>query len=157
MASFEIAGLAVELRQQNSIQGMARFKVAQTRKPNAAGGQFLSEGEHRCVALAAFMAELGREPINLPGGGFQESAIRQQRRSSPAQLGDAMGNSDVLFDFRIARVAPVGRPIYKMYRKRTSHARRRSILRRRLAGTKPPEAVWSTPHFPPPIANTLTA
>nr|WP_292999924.1 AAA family ATPase [Nevskia sp.] len=57
-ASFEIAGLAVELRQQNSVQGIPRFKVALTRKPNAAVGQVLSEGEHRCVALAAFMAEL---------------------------------------------------------------------------------------------------
>jgi hypothetical protein len=58
VASFEIAGLAVELRQQNSIQGMPRFKVALTRKPGATVGQVLSEGEHRCVALAAFMAEL---------------------------------------------------------------------------------------------------
>ncbi len=58
VASFEIAGLAVELRQQSSVQGIPRFKVALTRKPNAAVGQVLSEGEHRCVALAAFMAEL---------------------------------------------------------------------------------------------------
>lgn len=58
VASFEIADLAVELRQQNSVQGVPRFKVALTRKPMAAVGQVLSEGEHRCVALAAFMAEL---------------------------------------------------------------------------------------------------
>ncbi len=58
VASFEIAGLAVELRQQNSAQGIPRFKVALTRKPTAAVGHVLSEGEHRCVALAAFMAEL---------------------------------------------------------------------------------------------------
>jgi energy-coupling factor transporter ATP-binding protein EcfA2 len=58
VASFEIAGLAVELRQQPSAQGIPRFKVALTRKPAAAVGQVLSEGEHRCVALAAFMAEL---------------------------------------------------------------------------------------------------
>lgn len=58
VASFEISGLAVELRQQNSIQGIPRFKVALARKPTAAVGQVLSEGEHRCVALAAFMAEL---------------------------------------------------------------------------------------------------
>lgn len=58
VASFNIAGLAVELRQQNSVQGVPRFKVALTRKPSAPVGQVLSEGEHRCVALAAFMAEL---------------------------------------------------------------------------------------------------
>lgn len=58
VASFKIAGLAVELRQQNSVQGVPRFKVALTRKPTASVGLVLSEGEHRCVALAAFMAEL---------------------------------------------------------------------------------------------------
>ncbi len=58
VASFEIVGLEVELRQQSSVQGIPRFKVAFTRKPTAAVGQVLSEGEHRCVALAAFMAEL---------------------------------------------------------------------------------------------------
>lgn len=58
VAGFEIAGLAVELRQQSSAHGIPRFKVALTRKPDTAVGQVLSEGEHRCVALAAFMAEL---------------------------------------------------------------------------------------------------
>lgn len=58
VASFGIAALAVELRQQNSAQGIPRFKVALVRKPTAAVGDVLSEGEHRCVALAAFMAEL---------------------------------------------------------------------------------------------------
>ena len=58
VASFGIANLAVELRQQNSAQGIPRFKVALVRQPRAAVGEVLSEGEHRCVALAAFMAEL---------------------------------------------------------------------------------------------------
>lgn len=58
VASFEIAGLAVELQQQSSAHGIPRFKVALIRKPSATVGQVLSEGEHRCVALAAFMAEL---------------------------------------------------------------------------------------------------
>lgn len=58
VASFGIAALAVELRQQNSAQGIPRFKVALVRQPKAPLGEVLSEGEHRCVALAAFMAEL---------------------------------------------------------------------------------------------------
>jgi energy-coupling factor transporter ATP-binding protein EcfA2 len=58
VASFGIAGLAVELRQQNSAQGIPRFKVALVGQPKAALGEVLSEGEHRCVGLAAFMAEL---------------------------------------------------------------------------------------------------
>lgn len=57
-ASLGIGGLAVELRQQTSAYGIPRFKVALSRKPTAAVGQVLSEGEHRCVSLAAFMAEL---------------------------------------------------------------------------------------------------
>lgn len=56
--SFGIAGLALELRQQNSSQGIPRFKVALVRKPDAKVAQVLSEGEYRCTALAAFMAEL---------------------------------------------------------------------------------------------------
>jgi hypothetical protein len=58
VASFDIADLAVELRPQTSAYGVPRFKVALARKPTASVGQVLSEGEHRCVALAAFMAEL---------------------------------------------------------------------------------------------------
>ncbi|MDO4231265.1 MAG: AAA family ATPase [Lautropia sp.] len=56
--SFKIAGLAVELKQQNSSQGVPRFKVALSRNPKVSIGQVLSEGEYRCVALAAFLAEL---------------------------------------------------------------------------------------------------
>ena len=48
----------VELQQQNSTHGIPRFKVVLTRNPNATVGKILSEGEYRCVALAAFMAEL---------------------------------------------------------------------------------------------------
>ncbi|WP_237442387.1 AAA family ATPase [Saccharibacter sp. 17.LH.SD] len=58
VASFGIADLAVELRQGRSSHGSPRFKVSLIRKPDASVGQVLSEGEYRCVALAAFMAEL---------------------------------------------------------------------------------------------------
>lgn len=58
VAALNIAGLAVELKQQNSVHGIPRFKVVLTRSPNATVGKILSEGEYRCVALAAFMAEL---------------------------------------------------------------------------------------------------
>lgn len=54
-----IAGsLAVELRPARTRQGVPLFKVCLTSKPDEAIGDVLSEGEHRCVALAAFMAEL---------------------------------------------------------------------------------------------------
>jgi len=53
-----VTGLAIELKQEKSAYGIPRFKVALTRNPAAGVGDVLSEGEHRCVALAAFLAEL---------------------------------------------------------------------------------------------------
>jgi ATPase subunit of ABC transporter with duplicated ATPase domains len=53
-----VAGLAVELRKEKSTYGVARFRVSLIRKPSTRVGDVLSEGEHRCVALAAFLAEL---------------------------------------------------------------------------------------------------
>lgn len=58
VASLEIGGLAIELKQVTSGKGIPKFKVVLTRKPDASVGEVLSEGEHRCVALAAFLAEL---------------------------------------------------------------------------------------------------
>ncbi|PSM16811.1 hypothetical protein C7T96_18595 [Nitratireductor sp. StC3] len=53
-----VAGLAIELRKEKSSYGVPHFRVSLMRKPAAKVGEVLSEGEHRCVALAAFMAEL---------------------------------------------------------------------------------------------------
>jgi wobble nucleotide-excising tRNase len=39
-------------------RGRAFFQVRLINKPNEPVGKVLSEGEHRCVALAAFLAEL---------------------------------------------------------------------------------------------------
>lgn len=54
----KLAGLAVELKQERSSYGVPQFKVSLTRSPSAKVGQVLSEGEFRCIALAAFLAEL---------------------------------------------------------------------------------------------------
>jgi energy-coupling factor transporter ATP-binding protein EcfA2 len=53
-----IADLAIELRRVSSSYGVPQFKVCLIHKPDAHTGSVLSEGEHRCVALAAFLAEL---------------------------------------------------------------------------------------------------
>ena len=53
-----IAGLAIELRKTRTHHGIPQFRVSLIHKPDAKAGQVLSEGEHRCVALAAFLAEL---------------------------------------------------------------------------------------------------
>lgn len=55
---FGIAGLAIELRKEKTSYGVPHFRVSLIRKPDARVGEILSEGEHRCVALAAFLAEL---------------------------------------------------------------------------------------------------
>ena len=55
---FGIAGLAIELRKEKTRYGVPYFRVSLMRKPDARVGEILSEGEHRCVALAAFLAEL---------------------------------------------------------------------------------------------------
>jgi AAA domain len=53
-----VAGLAIELRQEKTSQGVPLFRVSLIKKPDAKVGEVLSEGEHRCVALAAFLAEM---------------------------------------------------------------------------------------------------
>ncbi|CAB4795544.1 MAG: AAA family ATPase [Actinobacteria bacterium] len=53
-----VAGLAIELRQEKTSQGVPLFRVSLMNKPDAKVGEVLSEGEHRCVALAAFLAEM---------------------------------------------------------------------------------------------------
>ena len=55
---FGVAGLAIELRKEKTSYGVPHFRVSLIRKPEARVGKILSEGEHRCVALAAFLAEL---------------------------------------------------------------------------------------------------
>lgn len=53
-----LAGAAVELQQARSNAGVPFFQVRLVSKPTEPVGKVLSEGEHRCVALAAFLAEL---------------------------------------------------------------------------------------------------
>lgn len=53
-----VAGLAIELQQTKTTAGVPLFQVRLINKPGESVGKVLSEGEHRCVALAAFLAEL---------------------------------------------------------------------------------------------------
>ena len=50
--------LAIELRKETARYGVPRFQVRLIQKPDISVGEILSEGEYRCVALAAFLAEL---------------------------------------------------------------------------------------------------
>ena len=58
VAKLDVAGLAIELRKEKSAYGVPLFRVSLMQKPEVRVGDVLSEGEHRCVALAAFLAEL---------------------------------------------------------------------------------------------------
>ncbi len=49
--------LEIELRKDRGAQGVPWFRVTLVNRPSAKVGEVLSEGEHRCVALAAFLAE----------------------------------------------------------------------------------------------------
>lgn len=53
-----VTGLAIELQQAKTTAGVPFFQVRLINKPSEPVGKVLSEGEHRCVALAAFLAEL---------------------------------------------------------------------------------------------------
>ncbi|WP_288349438.1 AAA family ATPase [uncultured Thalassospira sp.] len=53
-----VAALAIELQQTKTTAGVPFFQVRLINKPMEPVGKVLSEGEHRCVALAAFLAEL---------------------------------------------------------------------------------------------------
>lgn len=56
--SLGVAGLAIDLTKAKTSYGVPLFRVSLINQPSAKVGEVLSEGEHRCVALAAFMAEL---------------------------------------------------------------------------------------------------
>jgi len=53
-----IADRRIELTQESSGYGSTRFKVSLIRNPKAKVANVLSDGEHGCVALVAFLAEL---------------------------------------------------------------------------------------------------
>ena len=53
-----VSNLAIEIQQERGSQASTLFKVKLVSSPQAKVGEVLSEGEHRCVALAAFLAEL---------------------------------------------------------------------------------------------------
>jgi energy-coupling factor transporter ATP-binding protein EcfA2 len=54
----KLARMPVELRKIKDQNAISYFQVCLVEKPNAAVGEIFSEGEHRGVALAAFLAEL---------------------------------------------------------------------------------------------------
>lgn len=54
----KLARMPVELRKIKDSNAVSYFQVCLVENPNEPVGEIFSEGEHRCVALAAFLAEL---------------------------------------------------------------------------------------------------
>lgn len=54
----KLARMPVELRKVKDANAVSYFQVCLVEKPDEPVGDIFSEGEHRCVALAAFLAEL---------------------------------------------------------------------------------------------------
>jgi len=54
----KLSRMPVELRKVKDSNAISYFQVSLVEKPNEPIGEILSEGEHRCIALAAFLAEL---------------------------------------------------------------------------------------------------
>lgn len=85
----------LELAQEHSGYGVSKFRVSLIRNPAAKVGRVLSEGEHRCVALAAFLAELATaqnksgvifdDPVSSLDHLFRDAVVR--RLVKEARLG----------------------------------------------------------------------
>lgn len=58
IGKLRLSRMPVELRKEKDRQAVSYFRVALVENPTAKVGEIFSEGEHRCVALAAFLAEL---------------------------------------------------------------------------------------------------
>lgn len=58
IGKLKLSRMPVELRKEKDRQAVSYFRVALVENLNAKVGEIFSEGEHRCVALAAFLAEL---------------------------------------------------------------------------------------------------
>ncbi len=58
LEKLRIGSMPIELRKVHDRDVQSFFRVALVDKPDEPIGDILSEGEHRCVALAAFLAEL---------------------------------------------------------------------------------------------------
>ena len=77
----------IELAQEYSGYGASKFKIALIRNPDAKVARVLSEGEHRCVALAAFLAELATatnrsgvifdDPVSSLDHIYREAVVRR--------------------------------------------------------------------------------
>jgi energy-coupling factor transporter ATP-binding protein EcfA2 len=104
--SLGIGDRRIELVQEHSGYGVSRFRVSLIRKPAAKVAHVLSEGEHRCVALAAFLAELATaqnrsgvifdDPVSSLDHLFRDAVVRRLVKEA------ALGRQVIVFTHDIA-------------------------------------------------------
>jgi ABC-type lipoprotein export system ATPase subunit len=80
--------MPVELRKIKDANAVSYFQVCLVEKPDQAVGEIFSEGEHRCVALAAFLAELAtsKQPSAIVFDDPMSSLDHIHRRAVAARL-----------------------------------------------------------------------
>jgi wobble nucleotide-excising tRNase len=96
-----LGNLGVEFRREQSAYGVPRFRLSLIRSPDSQLGPILSEGEHRCVALAAFLTELATAD-NLSGIVFDDpvcSLDHEYRETAAKRLAEeaAAGRQVIVF------------------------------------------------------------
>jgi hypothetical protein len=109
-----IDSVFVELARQTGAYGASRFQVKFLRTATAPVDRVLSEGEHRCIALAAFLAELATAP-SMSGMVFDDpvSSLDHRYRDAFAErLAEEarrrqviVFTHDLVFAFALARCA----------------------------------------------------
>ncbi len=105
----------VELKRGISSIGAAQFSVIFTRNRNAPVGSVLSEGEHRCIAIAAFLSELSTaddksalvfdDPVSSLDHDFREGVAERLVDEVKAGRQIIVFTHDVLFLEQLSRCA----------------------------------------------------
>lgn len=105
----------VELKRGVSSIGAAQFSVVLTRNPEASIGRILSEGEHRCIAIAAFLSELATtddksalifdDPVSSLDHDYREDVAKRLVDEVVARRQVIVFTHDVLFVEQLSRLA----------------------------------------------------
>ena len=113
-----IGSMPIVLRRVRDQNAQSFFKVALVDKPNEPIGEILSEGEHRCVALAAFLAELVTSR-DYSGIVFDDPMspldhrYRRRWRTWPCRFStqrSGIGSAAAVFGGKLLCVPPYGAP-----------------------------------------------
>jgi hypothetical protein len=100
----DVAALAIELRKEKTTQGVPLCRVSLIKKPDARVGEVLSEGEHRCVALAGLLAEMTTDSRSCIVFDDPVSSLDHMHREAVAKrlAAEATGLQIIVFTYNIS-------------------------------------------------------